>query len=93
MYFGISRNLLKKSILYTGTNKENNQTINFKRDIKDGKPIYQTSFIIKSKDGEVKSSEVNLEINKVFNENGYLQTDLFFQWVKKQIENIESKKD
>ncbi|CAL9732046.1 signal peptidase complex subunit 2 [Monosporozyma unispora] len=91
--FWYFKKFIEKSILYTGTNKENNQTINFKRDIKDGKPIYQTSFIIKSKDGEVKSSEVNLEINKVFNENGYLQTDLFFQWVKKQIENIESKKD
>lgn len=91
--FWYFKQFIEKSTLYTGSNKEKNTTINFKRNIKEGEPLYHTTFSVNFKSGETKSLDVVLEINKVFNENGYLQTELFFQWVKKQMENIESKRN
>ena len=91
--FWYFKKFIERSILYTGSNKEKNTIINFKRKSVEGEPIYQSNFNVKFESGEAKTLDVALEINKVFNENGYLQTDLFFQWVKKQMENIESKRN
>lgn len=85
---------IEKSTLYIGRkNNKDGTTVTFKRDFKEAVPVYKTVFILKDKQNQSKSLSVDLQINKVFNENGYLQTDLFFQWVKKQIENIDSKRD
>lgn len=91
--FWYFKKFVEGSTLYIGKNNKDNTTIIFKRDYKEAVPIYKTVFILKDKQNQSKSSNIDLQINKVFNENGYLQTELFFQWVKKQVENMESKKD
>lgn len=89
--FWYFKKFIEKSIIYTGSNKQ--KTITFKRDFKEGKPIYHTVFTIADGKHDKKTLDVDLEVNKVFSEFGYLQTDLLFEWIKKQVENMESKKD
>lgn len=91
--FWYFKKFIERSTLYIGKNNKDNTTIIFKRDYKEAVPIYKTVFILQDKQKQSKSSSIDLQVNKVFNENGYLQTELFFQWVKKQIEDIASKKD
>lgn len=91
--FWYFKKFVEASTLYIGKNSKENTTIVFKREYKEAVPIYKTVFILKDQQNQSKSSSVDLQVNKVFNEKGYLQTELFFQWVKKQVENMESKKD
>lgn len=94
--FWYFKKFIEKSIIYVGQKTTGNGTsiVTFKRDYKEAQPIYHTVFSLKNKGkDDTKNLDIDLEINKVFNENGYLQTELFYQWVKKQLENVDSKKE
>lgn len=79
-----------KGVTYMGKNKKTNTTLKLKTSFKSNtEPIYNVTF----ETSDNKKSTVQLDVTKVFSEQGYLQSNLFLDWLKEQLNNITSKKD
>ncbi|QLG73119.1 hypothetical protein HG535_0E02030 [Zygotorulaspora mrakii] len=78
---------VEKGIKYIGIKKDGNR-LYVKTDFEDGRPEYQ----VELKNGKGVELKIALPVNEVFNEAGYLQNNLFYQWVEKQVKNLETKK-
>ncbi|CCK70641.1 signal peptidase complex subunit SPC2 KNAG_0E03870 [Huiozyma naganishii CBS 8797] len=89
LIFWYFKKFVEKSTIYTGTNSNDQSVINVRTLFKEAQPLYKV--VLLGDDGA--RLEVDLQINKVFNEAGYLQTDLFFNWCKNQLTILKEKKD
>lgn len=78
---------VEKGITYVGINKDGEKLV-VKTHFEKREPVYLIDLI---KGGETKLSS-GLPVNKVFNEAGYLQSDLLFQWLSEQLKTLDSKK-
>lgn len=88
--FWYFKKYVEANIIYSGTKK--NELVHFKSIFKEGYPIYQV-VITKKIDNIEKDLKIDLNIEKMFNEFGYLQSETFYNWVKEQLETFDSKKD
>ncbi|GMM53761.1 signal peptidase complex subunit [Maudiozyma humilis] len=86
--FWYFKKYVEKSVVYSGKTKNGNATIKISTAYEEGKPQYSVMFTDKDK----KRVESKLEINTVFSAEGYLQTDLFLEWVKQQLATLDNKK-
>lgn len=86
--FWYFKKFIESDIIYSGTKKD--ELIHFKSTYKEGYPIYHVA-IIKKINSIEKSYQIDLNIEKMFNEFGYLQSETFYNWVKEQLENFNSK--
>lgn len=84
--FWFFKKYVEKSIVYSG--KNGTEIIKLKTEFEENKPIYNMTLI----DNKKKTLTSSLEINKVFNSEGYLQTDLLLEWVKQQLTTLSNKK-
>ncbi|QLQ79919.1 hypothetical protein HG537_0C05680 [Torulaspora globosa] len=78
---------VEKGVTYEGL-KSNGEKIVVKTRFEKNEPVYLVKF---AKEG-TSELETRLAANQVFNEAGYLQTDLLFEWLKAQLETFGSKK-
>lgn len=78
---------VEKGIKYIGVNKDGRK-LSVKSYFQNGKPDYWVEF----DNGKGSSIKTSLAVNKVFNEAGYLQNNLLYQWMEEQLKTLESKK-
>ncbi|CAR26608.1 hypothetical protein ZYGR_0H04260 [Zygosaccharomyces rouxii] len=78
---------VQKGITYEGVNKKGT-SIAVKTFFENNEPLYHITFMTQD-DFDLKTA---LPVNKVFNEHGYLQTDLLYQWIGQQLTILETKK-
>ncbi|GAV52594.1 hypothetical protein ZYGR_0AG05850 [Zygosaccharomyces rouxii] len=78
---------VQKGITYEGVNKKGT-SIAVKTFFENNEPLYHITFMTQG-DYDLKTA---LPVNKVFNEHGYLQTDLLYQWIGEQLTTLETKK-
>jgi len=84
--FWLFKKYVEKSVVYSG--KNDTETIKVKTSYEDAKPLYTVTLISNNK----KTFVSRLEINKVFNKEGYLQSELFMEWVKQQLATLSNKR-
>ncbi|SMN18725.1 similar to Saccharomyces cerevisiae YML055W SPC2 Subunit of signal peptidase complex [Maudiozyma saulgeensis] len=84
--FWYFKKYVEKAVVYSG--KNDTETIKVKTSYEDSKPLYTVTLIDKKK----KTLVSTLEINKVFNKEGYLQSELFLEWIKQQLATLSSKR-
>lgn len=77
----------EKGINYVGVSKEG-EKITVKSYFEDGEPIYRVEF--RKSDGVELNTAV--PVNKLFTEAGYLQSDIFYEWIDQQVKILCSKK-
>lgn len=85
--FWYFKKYIEKSTVYTG--KKDSKKVKVKTTFQDAEPLYKMTLI----DNDNKTVEKSLEINKVFTEAGYLQSDLFLDWIKQQLATLDNKKE
>lgn len=78
---------VERGVVYEGS-RPNGEKIVVKTRFEKNEPVYLVKFV-KDCGAEL---ETRLAANQVFNEAGYLQTDLLFDWLKRQLETLSSKK-
>lgn len=78
---------VQKGITYEGIDKKGT-SIAVKTSFENNEPLYQVTFVTQDA-FELKTA---LPVNKVFNEYGYLQTDLLYQWIGQQLVVLNTKK-
>ncbi|CCE61853.1 hypothetical protein TPHA_0B01800 [Tetrapisispora phaffii CBS 4417] len=86
-------NIFQKNVIYTGENVKEECKVVIRSHFENNNPIY--ILVIEktnTKTGKVETINANLPVNKVFNEAGYLQKSLYFEWLKDQLE-MSAKKD
>lgn len=79
---------VEKGVTYEGS-KLGGDKVAVKTRFEKNEPVYLVEFV-KEGGNEIKTG---LPVEKVFNEAGYLQTDLLFGWLKEQLEILDSKKE
>ncbi|CCF59832.1 hypothetical protein KAFR_0I00510 [Kazachstania africana CBS 2517] len=87
--FWYFKKYVEKSTVYEGTNTKTGEKISVKTSYVEAEPFY--NFVLSNSKG--KSLNVKLEINKVFNEPGFLQTNLFYEWINTQLQTLDAKKN
>lgn len=78
---------VEKSTVYVGTSPAG-EKVSVKTRFEKGDPIYLVDFC--KNDG--KAVSVGLAANEVFNEAGYLQNELLFQWLEGEMRILSAKK-
>ncbi|GCE98672.1 hypothetical protein ZYGM_002403 [Zygosaccharomyces mellis] len=78
---------VQKGITYEGVDKKG-RSITVKTFFENNEPLYHVTFMTQG-DFDLKTA---LPVNKVFNEQGFLQTDLLYQWIGQQLTTLETKK-
>lgn len=78
---------VEKGINYVGVSKEG-EKITVKSYFEDGEPIYRVK--LRKNDGVELSTA--LPVNKLFTEAGYLQSNIFYEWIDQQVKILRSKK-
>ena len=88
--FWYFKKYVEKSITYVGNEKKTDDKISICTRYEECEPKYFVTFV--KNDEESSKLEVVLETTKVFNEAGYLQTDLLYNWFSEQLKIISLKK-
>lgn len=78
---------VQKGITYEGVNKKGT-SIAVKTYFENNEPLYHVDIMTQGK-FDLKTA---LPVNKVFNEHGFLQSDLLYQWIGQQLTTLETKK-
>lgn len=78
---------IEKGVTYSGI-KPSGEKVVVKARFEKKEPLYLVEF----SNGDGKELKTSLSATKVFNEAGFLQTDLLFEWLKDQMEILSSKK-
>ncbi|EJS42527.1 spc2p [Saccharomyces arboricola H-6] len=85
---------IEKGTVYVGKKKDTKEEIYVKGKFENNEPVYLVELIQKkNEDGSEKNLKAKLEVNKVFNEGGYLQNDVYFKWFSEQLDVLNSKKN
>ena len=85
---------VEKGTVYTGKNRDTKEEIYVKTKFEKKEPVYLVELIQKKKgDGSKKDLKTKLEVNKVFNEFGYLQNEVLFKWFSEQLNVLTTKKN
>lgn len=85
--FWYFKKFTEDNTIYQGKNKDG-ETISLKRVYKEGYPTYTATF-----KNHADQITIDLEVEKMFDNTGYLQTDLLHRWIKDQLEILKSKKN
>lgn len=78
---------VQKGVTYEGLSEKGNK-VSVKTYFENNDPLYHVSFL-RGNESEMTTA---LPANKVFNEAGYLQTDLLYEWVGQQLKVLDAKK-
>ncbi|CAI4047707.1 signal peptidase complex subunit SPC2 SKDI_13G0860 [Saccharomyces kudriavzevii IFO 1802] len=93
MFWYFSR-FIEKGTVYVGKKRDTKEEIYVKTKFKNNEPLYLVDLIQKKngKDSR-KNLKAKLEANRVFNESGYLQNDVYFKWFSEQLNVLNTKKN
>ncbi|SCV99410.1 LAFE_0A02564g1_1 [Lachancea fermentati] len=78
---------IEKNVKYTGINKS--KSIQVAATLEQ----YTLDYKLKIRDNEGHVVETTLPANKVFTEQGYLQTDLLYKWFENQLNDLTKKRN
>lgn len=85
---------VEKGTVYTGKNRDTKEEIYVKTKFEKNEPLYLVELIQKKKgNSSRKDLKTKLEVNKVFNESGYLQNEVLFKWFSEQLNVLATKKN
>ncbi|EDO16186.1 hypothetical protein Kpol_1014p1 [Vanderwaltozyma polyspora DSM 70294] len=79
---------IQNDISYVGENKNKKEKLVLKTKFIDNDPIYKINIHLNDK-----IVDTELPVNKVFNEAGYLQSNLFYDWLNQQLNSFTSKSE
>ena len=93
MFWYFSR-FIEKGTVYVGKKRGTNEEIHVKTKFENNEPLYLVELVQKKKGNDSKKElKAKLEVNKVFNESGYLQNDAYFKWFSEQYNVLNKKKN
>ena len=77
-----------------GKRRGTKEEIYVKTKFEKNEPLYLVELVQKKKgENSKKELKAKLEVNKVFNESGYLQNDAYFKWFSEQHNVLDTKKN
>ncbi|CAI4655829.1 APG_G0040300.mRNA.1.CDS.1 [Saccharomyces cerevisiae] len=85
---------IEKGTVYVGKRRGTKEEIYVKTKFEKNEPLYLVELVQKKKgENSKKELKAKLEVNKVFNESGYLQNDVYFKWFSEQHNVLDTKKN
>ncbi|CAI5021572.1 ANL_collapsed_G0040530.mRNA.1.CDS.1 [Saccharomyces cerevisiae] len=85
---------IEKGTVYVGKRRGTKEEIYVKTKFEKNEPLYLVELVQKKKgENSKKELKAKLEVNKVFNESGYLQNDAYFKWFSEQHNVLDTKKN
>ncbi|AJS96724.1 Spc2p [Saccharomyces cerevisiae YJM1463] len=85
---------IEKGTVYVGKRRGTKEEIYVKTKFEKNELLYLVELVQKKKgENSKKELKAKLEVNKVFNESGYLQNDVYFKWFSEQHNVLDTKKN